>query len=216
MEKAASLLVVFLLISGGIALSAEEVKVPFSSIKPSCYGKIDISSTEFPLSEVGKDCVVEEWLGENLNEGDVSCKKEEKMSDQKVNKIDFEEYRWNKRPLFVFSPTVEREDYQKQLRDLSSKEEGVEDRDMVVHLVLEEGNSFVEDLPLGKEAVRQLQEKFEIDPADLVIILVGKDGGVKLRKEEYTPMSDIFDLIDSMPMRQREMKEKSNEKEGAD
>ena len=136
------------------------------------------------------------------------------MSDQKVNKIDLEEYRWNNRPLFVFSPTPDREDYRKQLRDLSSKEEGIEDRDMIVHLVLEEGNSFVEDLPLGKEAVRQLQEKFEIDPADFAVILVGKDGGVKLREEEYTAMSDIFDLIDSMPMRKQEMKEK--EKEGAD
>ena len=134
------------------------------------------------------------------------------MSNAKVNKIDFEEYRWNKRPLFVFSPIADREDYQKQLRDLSSKEEGVEDRNMIVHLVLEEGNSYVGDLSLGKEAVRQLQEKFNIGPADFVIILVGKDGGVKLRKEEYTAMSDIFDLIDSMPMRKREMKEAEGEK----
>ena len=135
------------------------------------------------------------------------------MSDQKVNKIDFEEYRWNNRPLFVFSPTPDREDYQKQLRDLSSKEERIEDKDMIVHLVLEEGNSFIGDLPLENKAVRQLQEKFEIDPADFFIILVGKDGGVKLRKEEYTPMSDIFDLIDSMPMRKREMKEKEEKGE---
>lgn len=87
---------------------------------------------------------------------------------------------------------------------------------MIVHLVLEEGNSFVRDLPLGEQAVWQLQEKFEIDPANFVLILVGKDGGVKLRKEEYTLMSDIFDLIDSMPMRKQEMKKKGEEKEEAD
>jgi hypothetical protein len=208
MEKVVSLLVAFLLIFGGLALSAGEVKVPFGSIKPSCYEEIDTSRTEFPLSEVGQDCVVEEWLEENLDEDHVSLKGEENMSDQKVNKIDFGEYRWNNRPLFVFSPNADREDYQKQISNLSSKEEGIEDRDMIVHLVLEEGNSFVGDHPLTEEAVRQLQEKFEIDPTDFIIILVGKDGGVKLRKEEYTPMSDIFNLIDSMPMRQREMKEK--------
>lgn len=83
---------------------------------------------------------------------------------------------------------------------------------MIVQLVLEERDSFVGDLPLEEEAVRQLQEEFEIDPADFVIILVGKDGGVKLRQEEYTPMGDIFDLIDSMPMRQREMKEENEER----
>lgn len=62
MGKVASLLVAFIVIFGGLSLKAEEVKVPFGSVKHSYYGKIDISSTEFPLSEVGKCCVVEEWL----------------------------------------------------------------------------------------------------------------------------------------------------------
>ena len=40
------------------------------------------------------------------------------------------------------------------------------------------------------------------------ILLVGKDGGVKLRSEEPVSIQRIFDLIDSMPMRRREMREK--------
>ena len=37
------------------------------------------------------------------------------------------------------------------------------------------------------------------------IILIGKDGGTKMEKTEFD-LNYIFNLIDSMPMRQREMK----------
>ena len=37
---------------------------------------------------------------------------------------------------------------------------------------------------------------------------VGKDGTEKERWSEPAPMDEVFRLIDSMPMRQREMREK--------
>jgi hypothetical protein len=36
-------------------------------------------------------------------------------------------------------------------------------------------------------------------------LLIGKDGGVKLRSSEPVSVKDIFGLIDSMPMRRQEM-----------
>ncbi len=38
------------------------------------------------------------------------------------------------------------------------------------------------------------------------VLLVGKDGGVKLRRDTPVPVADINSLIDSMPMRQSEMR----------
>jgi hypothetical protein len=38
------------------------------------------------------------------------------------------------------------------------------------------------------------------------LLLIGKDGGVKLKKEFIVPPDEIFTLIDSMPMRRAEMK----------
>ena len=37
------------------------------------------------------------------------------------------------------------------------------------------------------------------------VLLVGKDGGVKLRQETPLSVDDLFATIDAMPMRQREM-----------
>ncbi|MCF7889834.1 hypothetical protein K9M78_01290 [Candidatus Bipolaricaulota bacterium] len=67
MKKVASLLLISLFIFGGFALSAEEIKVPLEEIKSSCYGKIDMSKAEFALSEVGEECVNQDWLEENLS-----------------------------------------------------------------------------------------------------------------------------------------------------
>jgi hypothetical protein len=38
---------------------------------------------------------------------------------------------------------------------------------------------------------------------------VGKDGSVKLNRQEQTRLEDIFALIDAMPMRREEMRQKS-------
>jgi hypothetical protein len=40
------------------------------------------------------------------------------------------------------------------------------------------------------------------------VLLIGKDGGVKLRAEEPLPAAEFFALIDTMPMRRREMRER--------
>ena len=42
--------------------------------------------------------------------------------------------------------------------------------------------------------------------ADFTVLLVGKDGRVKLRREQPVAASEITALIDTMPMRQNEMR----------
>lgn len=41
------------------------------------------------------------------------------------------------------------------------------------------------------------------------IILIGKDGGVKKRKTSLMQTDELFGIIDSMPMRQSEMRRKN-------
>jgi len=65
MKKVTLLLVISLLVFGGLAQTAEELRVPLSAVKSSCYGEIDMTKAEFPLSEVGAECVSEDWLEKN-------------------------------------------------------------------------------------------------------------------------------------------------------
>jgi len=49
-------------------------------------------------------------------------------------------------------------------------------------------------------------KKWEIDGSEaFTFILVGRDGGEKLRSNEVVKIGKLFGLIDSMPMRKREM-----------
>lgn len=51
-----------------------------------------------------------------------------------------------------------------------------------------------------------LRERLGLPPEGFAVALLGKDGGVKLRSTEVVEPKMVFDLIDSMPMRQQEMK----------
>jgi bifunctional DNA-binding transcriptional regulator/antitoxin component of YhaV-PrlF toxin-antitoxin module len=55
---------------------------------------------------------------------------------------------------------------------------------------------------------QSLRKKFNIPRGEFAIILVGKDGGIKLNRAEHSQLNDIFALIDAMPMRQEEMRQK--------
>jgi hypothetical protein len=47
-----------------------------------------------------------------------------------------------------------------------------------------------------------------IQSGSFALRLIGKDGGVKLSTASPTAMTEIYALIDTMPMRQREMGER--------
>jgi len=60
------------------------------------------------------------------------------------------------------------------------------------------------------EAARRDRGELGVGPqATFEVLLVGKDGGVKLRRDKLVIASEIIALIDTMPMRREEMKHRS-------
>jgi hypothetical protein len=82
---------------------------------------------------------------------------------------------------------------------------------LVFHIP-ESGETRLGNLPLSEGSGNYLREKFSVNSGTFTFLLIGKDGGVKLGKEGRVKLQDIFSLIDSMPMRQREMREKSQQR----
>ena len=76
---------------------------------------------------------------------------------------------------------------------LKQDEAGLRSRDVVVQNLTPEAARLRDDLGVGPRTT------FEV-------ILVGKDGGVKLRRGQPVAASEISALIDTMPMRQEEMR----------
>jgi len=129
------------------------------------------------------------------------------LQAQGHNEFQLSDYRWENRLLLVFAPSQESADHKKQMEELNNRRDGLLDRDLkIIHLFREDA-SFGDGREIDKETVNGLYQKFDVKPGSYRIILIGKDGTEKLRKSTLLETDELFGLIDSMPMRQREMKQ---------
>ncbi len=117
------------------------------------------------------------------------------------------DYRWERRPLLVFAPT----DTDPRLVETRNRIEASRcefaSRDMVLGVVVTDGNSTLDGRALDAEESQRLVEQYVIGPDAFSVLLIGKDGGEKLRVNDVPDLSAIYALIDGMPMRSREMRD---------
>ncbi|MEK1931590.1 MAG: DUF4174 domain-containing protein [Pararhizobium sp.] len=105
--------------------------------------------------------------------------------------VDFE---WRNRVLVIF-PCEDRSRAMRQASMLLAETEGLQERDLIV---LEVGRDDVKVLfgphyDLNPYAIRY---DLDVDAGVFALLLVGKDGLVKLRSDDVVPVSTIFELID--------------------
>jgi hypothetical protein len=119
------------------------------------------------------------------------------------------EFRWKQRIVLVYG-TEDDPRLQRQIAELTQKPEAMSDRDL---LVLKVAGPTVEALHGGASAgaailpigsAERLRQEGKIDGRSFQVLLIGKDGGVKLRRSDVVDPEEIIALIDSMPMRQTE------------
>lgn len=113
-------------------------------------------------------------------------------------------YIWLNRPLLVFAPTPGHPLLAAQRDALAGQEDGLRDRDMV-WIEVAGDRVTVDGRPDGSIAADSLRRRYGVGRDRPAALLVGKDGGVKLRQERPFTMRDLFETIDAMPMRRREM-----------
>lgn len=112
---------------------------------------------------------------------------------QDVTEVELSDFLWTKRPIVVFADTPADPRFSEQLDLLRSRSEALIERDVVV---ITDTNSGVLS-PLRKK----------LRPRGFMLVLIGKDGDVKLRKPTPWNVREITRIIDKMPMRQREIRE---------
>ena len=103
-----------------------------------------------------------------------------------------EALRWEARPVLVFAGRADDPAYRAQMRALAAHEAQLQDYEVVV-------------LAEPDPAASELREALQVE--GFATLLVGKDGGVKLREAAPVDPARIFALIDRMPMRKREVHE---------
>lgn len=122
--------------------------------------------------------------------------------------FDLEAFQWKNRIILVFAPTSNSDAYKGQMQEFEGQEDGILDRDLIILELFEDGESRQGSKSLSERVAPQLRRQFEVGEGDFVLILIGKDGTVKLRSNRPVAASKLFGLIDAMPMRQEEMRRK--------
>ncbi|MEM6372245.1 MAG: DUF4174 domain-containing protein [Pseudomonadota bacterium] len=107
---------------------------------------------------------------------------------------DLSQFVWEKRPIIVFADSPADSNFGLQMEYLNARVDELAERDVVV---LTDTDPTVESVLRTK-----------LRPRGFMMVLIGKDGGVKLRKPLPWDVRELSRTIDKMPMRQREIRER--------
>lgn len=124
----------------------------------------------------------------------------------------FEQYMWKNRVVLVFTPQFENANYKAQLQEVLAHLTALKERDVVVWTLENNSRVSVNQEHKPQLPTRPFYKHFKVDPDQFSLVLLGKDGTEKLRKNSVLSMKELFSTIDSMPMRQREIQDRKKRK----
>ena len=130
--------------------------------------------------------------------------------DAQAQSQDLSLFQWKNRLLLLFAPNRSHPLFEALHKSLAASRSEAADRDLLVFEILESAASSMNNTSIDSDTARMLREKFDVQGGTFTVILIGKDGGVKLKRSDQVDLREIFDLIDSMPMRRQEMRQKTN------
>ena len=120
-----------------------------------------------------------------------------------------DEFAWSARPVIVFAASDNDPVAIDQLTRLEAEREALQDRDMVV-IALWPDRSEV-DGQTSALSPSGLRARYSIAAETFAILLVRKDTGVKRESSKPLDPQELFAQVDGMPMRRREMQQRSSQ-----
>jgi hypothetical protein len=108
--------------------------------------------------------------------------------------------RWRDRVLLVFAPSESDPDLSRQRQDLARDPDALRERDLV-RIEVVGGKAQGAPMALDADALR---DAYGVRADAFAVILIGKDGGEKLRGTHPLTAARLFGVIDAMPMRRQE------------
>ena len=114
------------------------------------------------------------------------------MIPKELQGIELNQYLWKNRIILTFADDEDHPDLIKLKAEMKENSCEILNRDLM-HF------HFSNDGKIGNITITNDQS--------FRILLIGKDGGIKYESNQYVSLIQLFELIDSMPMRQDEMQD---------
>ena len=132
------------------------------------------------------------------------------MSTQLSSQI-LEAHKGEHRIVLLLTETESDPNFQDQIDRFRDHVPGLEERKLIVYHITPKSyrQVFVEKTHTApNETAKELYEQYAIEDSSFTFVLIGLDGMVKKRQVDVMPASELFDLIDAMPMRKEEIRKK--------
>lgn len=117
----------------------------------------------------------------------------------------FENYLWQKRLLVIFTPDSNNTPFQEQITELATDPAGLKERDILIWQITANKSVKVGETYKAHLASAPFYREYGVSEKEFTVLLIGKDGEVKLQRDQPIQRDTLFETIDAMPMRQREM-----------
>ncbi len=121
-----------------------------------------------------------------------------------MEQINLAAYRWRNRLVLVFAPTATDTAYLEQVAAFAGHDADNADRDLLIGQFPAQGLSQFNGREIASGAAATLRQQLAVERGSFAVLLIGKDGGVKVRSDRPLTAAQIFATIDQMPMRQQE------------
>lgn len=121
-----------------------------------------------------------------------------------LNAQDLFKHQWKDRLILIVAEQ-KNEKFQQQLTELQKHPQGLNERKLVIYQILpEKYTTGIEEE--NWKISSDLYSTYKALKSDFRVILIGLDGGEKLKQTEVLSAEKLFNTIDSMPMRQSEIR----------
>ncbi|MBT8417990.1 MAG: DUF4174 domain-containing protein [Silicimonas sp.] len=111
-----------------------------------------------------------------------------------ASEVDLADFKWVARPVVVFAESPADPAFREQVELLTERLDELVERDVVL---------ITDTSPDEKSDIRR-----KLRPRGFMLTLIGKDGGVKLRKPFPWDVRELTRQIDKMPIRRQELRDR--------
>ncbi|KOY51103.1 DUF4174 domain-containing protein [Polaribacter dokdonensis] len=117
---------------------------------------------------------------------------------------DFKDYQWKNRVLIVSTNNEKGIEFQKQINLLENLDQELKERKLIVYQIID--NKYKLNFTESYKLLNSSSKKYVSTKDGLQVLLIGLDGGIKLKQNSILTAEKLFAIIDGMPMRKRELR----------
>jgi hypothetical protein len=134
------------------------------------------------------------------------------MMEFQLNAQHFSQHQWQDRVILIHTADVDEDRWKNQLAILAADPAGLAERKLVVYQIRKGYSRKGTKLQGDWTKMESPAYPPGITTQGFEIVLIGLDGGVKLRQSELLSLAELYALIDGMPMRRAEIRRQGGQK----